>query len=182
MSMRPLFALMAFLLSACAGGVSQDGRGFPSLARRPIESQESADSEAAEVGAVVAPAPVPSDEAALRDHIAALSRQAGQGGAKFDALFGQISGSIRVSASAPVASEQWVVAQEALGRLEQARYDSVYALASLDVLYVERMKDVADGKAVGGVEEIGTERDKVLAMVDSQNDRVDQLRGVLKQP
>ncbi len=180
MSIRPLFALLAFVLSACTGGMPQDGRGYPSLARRPIETQGGGDAEVAD--AVVAPAPVPFDDAALKDQIAALSRQAEQGGAKFDKLYRQVAGSIRVSASAPVGGEQWVVAQEALGRLEQARYDSVYALASLDVLYVERVKDVADGKATGGVDEIAAQRDKALAIVDSQNDRVDQLRAVLKQP
>jgi len=178
--MRPLFALMAFLLSACAGGAGQDGRGYPSLARRPVESQGAGESEeAAAIGAVVAP---PAEDPALRERLAALSREADQGREKFDRLYGEVAGSIRVSASAPVASEQWVVAQQALGRLEQARYDSVYALASLDTLYVERMREVAEGKAAGGVEEVGAARDRVLAEVDSQNDRVDRLRAALKQP
>jgi len=176
--MRPLFALMAFLLSACAGGVGQDGRGYPSLARRPVESQGAGGSEEAAVAAVAAPA----EDPALKEQLAALARQAEQGREKFDRLYGEVAGSIRVSASAPVASEQWVVAQQALGRLEQARYDSVYVLASLDTLYVQRMRDVAEGTATGGVEQVGAARDKVLAEVDSQNDRVDRLRAVLKQP
>lgn len=179
MSIRPLFALMAFLLSACAGGMGQDGRGYPSLARRPVESQGTGGSEEA---AGIAPVPIPAEDPALKEQLAALSRQAEQGREKFDRLYGEVAGSIRVSASAPVASEQWVVAQQALGRLEQARYDSVYVLASLDTLYVERMRDVAEGKVAGGVEDVGAARDKVLAEVDSQNDRVDRLRAVLKQP
>lgn len=183
MSNRPLVALMAFLLSACAGA-GQDGRGYPSLARRPVETQgassgdEAAEAGAAEVGVVLSPA----IDASLRDRLSGLSRQAEQGAQKFDRLYGQVSGSIRVSAAAAISSEQWVVAQQSLGRLEQARYDSVFALASLDTLYAERMRDVADGKADGGVEEIGAVREQALTIVDSQNDRVDQLRAVLKQP
>lgn len=179
MSIRPLVALLAFLLSACAGGVGSDGRGFPSLARRPAETQGAGGGEEAAAEVLVAP---PAEDPALKDRIATLARQAEQGGAKFDHLYRQVAGSIRVSAGAAVSSEQWVTAQQSLGRLEQARYDSVYALASLDVLYIERMKDVADGKAGGGVEEVGVARDKALAMVDSQNDRVDKLRAALKRP
>lgn len=179
MSMRPLVALMAFLISACAGA-GQDGRGYPSLARRPVETQgASAGGEAAEV---VAPALPVAIDAALRDRLAGLSRQAEQGAEKFDRTYARVAGAIRVSAAAAISSEQWVVAQQSLGRLEQARYDSVFALASLDTLYAERLRDVADGKVSGGVDEIGAVRERALAIVDSQNDRVDQLRAVLKQP
>ncbi|MGE4429306.1 MAG: hypothetical protein AB7E05_01025 [Sphingobium sp.] len=193
MSIRPLVALMAFLLSACAG-VGQDGRGYPSLARRSVETQgsaetgavageEAAEVEAAEGGAAESGGGIsPAIDASLRDQLSGLSRQADQGAEKFDRLYGQVSGAIRVSAAAAISSEQWVVAQQSLGRLEQARYDSVFALASLDTLYVERLKDVADGKADGGVEDIGAVREKALAIVDSQNDRVDRLRTLLKQP
>lgn len=178
MSLRPITALVALLLSACAG-LAQDPRGYPSLAKRSIETQDTEDVGPQETGATILSS---TDDPALDGELAALTENARKGAAAFDRLYGEVAGRIRVSASAPVSSEQWVAAQVDLGRLEQARYDSVSALASLDTLYAVRMKDVADGKVVGGVAQIETVRGRALAIVDSQNDRVDALRFVLREP
>lgn len=172
---RSFTALAALLLSACAGQ-GQDGRGYPSLAKRPVEAptrETPADA--------IPPAPRPGDYASLDRQLTALTDQARQGGIAFDTLYAEVAGHIRVSASAEVSSEQWVAAQVELGRLEQARYGSVYALASLDTLHAEQMKEVAEG-AAAGVERIEAARAQALAIVDSQNDRVDALRAALKQP
>ncbi|MGE4410517.1 MAG: hypothetical protein EP321_12220 [Sphingomonadales bacterium] len=178
MNLRPLTALFALWLSACAG-LGQDGRGYPSLAKRPVEVQGAGEAETASEVGVAVPA---ADDPELDRTIATLAEQARQGGAAFDRLYGEVAGRIRLSAPAAVSSEQWVTAQADLGRLEQARYGSVYALASLDTLYAERMKDVAEGKAVGGIDRIDGARQNALAIVDSQNDRVDALRAGLRHP
>ena len=178
MTLRPLIALVALLLSACAG-LGEGGRGYPSLAKRPIETQGGEEAERPAGADVAAPQ---GDDGTLGKKLAALTEQARQGGTAFDTLYDEVAGHIRLSAAAAVSSEQWVVAQVDLGRLEQARYDSVYALASLDTLYAERMDEVASGEASGGVDRIELARADVLAIVDSQNDRVDTLRAVLKQP
>lgn len=81
-----------------------------------------------------------------------------------------------------MSSEPWVAAQLAISTLETARNDSVSALASLDVLYVERSNAVAEGRAAGGTGQIDAARSSVLAGVDSQNDRIDALKGRLAQP
>jgi hypothetical protein len=81
-----------------------------------------------------------------------------------------------------VSSERWVAAQLAISELEAARNDSVSALASLDTLYVERSNAVAEGKARGGAEQIDAARKAALAVVDSQNDRIDAIKGRLAQP
>ncbi|MDI1295029.1 MAG: hypothetical protein PSY12_03970, partial [bacterium] len=73
-------------------------------------------------------------------------------------------------------------AQVAISTLESARNDSVSALASLDTLYVERTNAIADGKERGGLDEADAARAAALAMVDSQNDRIDALKGRLVQP
>ena len=75
-----------------------------------------------------------------------------------------------------------MAAQTALSALESARNDSVSALASLDVLYVERSNAAAEGKVSGGIETIDAARTSALAIVDSQNDRLDALKGRLAQP
>lgn len=176
MTLRPFAALVAFLLSACAGA-GQDGR-FPALTKRPVETQ-SVEEEVLAPDIGTAPQ---ADDPALDRKLAELTDQAMRGGAMFDRLYNEVAGRIRLSASAGVSSEQWVAAQVNLGRLEQARHDSVYALAGLDTLYVERMDAVAAGKAAGGLDRIGAARTDALALVDSQNDRVDALRAMLKAP
>jgi hypothetical protein len=62
------------------------------------------------------------------------------------------------------------------------RNDAVSALASLDTLYVERENALADGKERGDTQAIEAARTQALAVVDSQNDRLDALKGRLAQP
>ena len=75
-----------------------------------------------------------------------------------------------------------VAAHAALGKLEETRYGSDFALASLDTLYGERADAVALGKASGGVAEIAAARDAVSAIVAGQNGRMEALRGILVSP
>lgn len=178
---RRLLAIATLLLSACAS-MTQDGRGYPSLARRPAET--------ARVGGEVPPDPAarplqaelaPADPA-LTQQLATLTAQAEKGRGAFDALYAQVGPAIRGASGAAVSSEAWVAAQVDLARLEEARYDSVFALASLDTLYADRMKAQAEGAAQGGIPEIEAARRTALAAVDAQNDRVDALKAVLNQP
>lgn len=127
------------------------------------------------------PAPVVVD-AKLDAEIARLRAQADKGGAAFDAAFARADRLTQAASGAAISSDDWVVAQQAISNLESARNDSVSALASLDTLYVERTNAVADGKVQGGVESIDAARAAVLASVDGQNDKVDALKGRLRQP
>lgn len=178
---RRFLAIATLLLSACAS-MTQDGRGYPSLARRPAET--------ARVGGELPPdlaarpdqgEAIPADPA-LRQQIAALVAQAEKGRGAFDALYAQVGPEIRGASGAAVSSEAWVSAQVELTRLEEARYDSVFALASLDTLYADRMKAQAEGTARGGIAEIMTARRGALVAVDAQNDRIDDLKAALRQP
>lgn len=168
---RRFIPTIALFLSGCAGA----HESYPSLARRPIET-----APMAEV-AVPTPASVAADPKLDAD-IAQLKAQADKGSAAFDAAYVRADKLTQAASSAAVSSDAWVAAQQAISNLESTRNDSVSALASLDTLYVEQTNAVADGKAQGGVESVDAARAAVLASVDAQNDRVDALKGRLKQP
>jgi multidrug resistance efflux pump len=171
MSIRRFIPTVALLLSGCAGA----HESYPSLARRPIET--------APIAEVTTPAPVVvAVDPKLAAEIAQLKVQAEKGRAAFDTAYARAEKLTGAAAGAAVSSDAWVAAQQAISNLEAARNDSISALASLDTLYVERTKAVADGKAQGGTEAIDAVRTVVLANVDGQNDRVDGLKGRLKQP
>jgi len=177
---RRIFAAFSLILSACTG-MGQDGRGYPSLAKRPMESNVPGD-------AVITQDLTRDEEAAqpvepgLIAQLTTLTKQSEKGKAAFDAVYSIVAPRVRLADGAAISSEKWVAANVDLGQLEQARYDSVYALASLDTLYADRMRAVAAGEVQGGVAEIESARAPVLSMVDAQNDRVDELRAVLKEP
>jgi len=170
MNLRRLLPSLALFLSGCASSF----QGYPSLAKRAIEDAPIA--EAAPQPSPVAPEPE------LVQSVDRLTAQAQAGGAAFDKAWPAADKAARAASGSAVSSEAWVAAQTALSALESARNDSVSALASLDVLYVERSNAAAEGKVSGGIETIDAARASVLAIVDSQNDRLDALKGRLAQP
>lgn len=178
---KRFFTAFALFLSACTG-MGQDGRGYPSLAKRPVESARVGGEVPNDVQDQGTEAPAAAADPALIQKLAILSSQADMGKTAFDALYPAAADHVRAAVGAAVSSEAWVVAHVDLSALEQARYDSVYALASLDTLYAERAKALAEGKVQGGVTEILAARKIALATVDAQNDKVDELKAVLKEP
>ncbi|MDX3900913.1 MAG: hypothetical protein QHC40_10450 [Sphingobium sp.] len=171
---RRFIPTIALLLTGCASAPG----GYPSLARRAIETAPMADA----APSTSTPAPAPAPDPALEREIAALKAQADKGAAAFESAYATAERLTRAAADAAVSSDPWVAAQQAISNVESARNDSVSALASLDTLYVRRADAVAGGQAQGGMEAIDAARAAVLASVDSQNDRVDALKGRLKQP
>ncbi|MEJ7934689.1 hypothetical protein WG907_10515 [Sphingobium sp. AN558] len=170
MILRRLLPSLVLLISGCAGAP----QNYPSLARRPIED--------APMAKPAAPAPPAPADPALAADLARLIAQADAGRAAFDKAYPTAEKAARAASGSAVSSDAWVAAQAAISTLEAARNDSVSALASLDILYVERNNAIADGKAKGGTEAIEAARTAALAAVDSQNDRVDALKGRLSQP
>lgn len=171
MMFRRLLPTIALFLSGCAGTLT----GYPSLAKRAVEN--------APVGEAPASVPTPAEvDPALQAQVDRLAGQSQAGSAAFDKAWPAADRAVRAAAGAAVSSEAWVTAQLAVSGLEAARNDSVSALASLDTLYVERSNAVAEGKARGGVEQIDAARKAALAAVDSQNDRIDAIKGRLTQP
>ena len=177
MNVRRLLAPVVLFLAGCAG-LGNDGRGYPSLAKRPIETAGASSVQPAPVAAPAAP--VVDD--ALAASLADLAGKARKGAVEFDASYPKIAAQVRAAQGAAPVSENWSVANVALGQLEASRNESVIALASLDTLYAERMNAVASGKAPGGAEAIDEIRREALAIVDSQNDRMDALKILLREP
>jgi hypothetical protein len=184
MNLRRLLPTIALFLSGCAGTLT----GYPSLAKRPIENAPAGEAatpapsgSAPTTPAPTTPAPTATDPA-LQAQIARLTAQAQSGAAAFDKAWPDADRAARAAAGSPVSSDPWVAAQLAISALEAARNDSVSALASLDMLYAERSKAVADGRSVGGIEQIDAARATALASVDAQNDRIDALKSRLKTP
>ena len=167
---RRLLPYLALLLSGCTGGQLT----YHSLAKRPIESAPVAQ-------AAPPPAPVAAD-AQLTEQIARFTAQAETGRTGFDAAYAKAEKAARAASGSSVSSDAWVAAQVAISALETARNDSVSALASLDTLYVNRTSAIADGKESGGLDALDSARTTALAIVDSQNDRIDALKAQLAQP
>jgi Meckel syndrome type 1 protein len=166
---------LAILVSACS---QEEMRGYPSLAKRPIENPV----EPTNVQTVATASGGDISEGELAKQMADFSAQVQTGDRQFSTVYNQEAGRIRVAKSAPVLSEQWVMAQIALGKLEQARSTTMTALASLDALYANRLAAVADGKAQGGDEPIREALDQAMAVVDAQNAKVQDLQAALQAP
>ncbi|MET0371199.1 MAG: hypothetical protein ABW039_07460 [Sphingobium sp.] len=165
-----LLSSLVLLLTGCAG----PQQNYPSLAKRAAES--------APIAAPAAPVAPAAPDPALDAQLAKLTAQVDAGTAAFDNAYARADRASRAASGAAVSSEAWVTAQLSVSALESARNDSVSALASLDTLYVERENAVADGRARGGTDAIDAVRVRALAAVDSQNDRIDALKGRLAQP
>ena len=74
-------------------------------------------------------------------------------------------------------SEAWVVAQQALSRLEVARTGSVAALADLDRLMTERLAQEQQGAASGGAGAIAEARAVIADAVADQSAIIAVLSG-----
>jgi len=119
-------------LPACAGG---GGRPYPSLAHRPIEDIRL---DQKDVGAATsAPSPAGVHDPAL-DRQAADQLAAVEAAARaFQAQLAPARTAVAGAKGAAPGDERWVVAQEAVSRLDQTRSPVTIALATLDNLRIE---------------------------------------------
>ena len=157
----PLLPLGAVaLLSACAAGGE-----FPSLAPRPVEQADRA-----------TPEPEPSGEATdavdpqLAARLAALVADARRGQTAFEAILAGAASAVAGAGGA--GSESWIVAQQAISRLESERAPTVIALAELDQLAIAHAGTAALPTVV-------TARDAARLLAEAQGQRIDALRGQL---
>ena len=153
-------------LSACA--TAQDS-GAPSLAKRSVEGRF----DVAPPAVVVAPpGPLPAD---LNGRLARWDTDAAAAQQAFAAERNVTASLVSAAAGAPVASERWVVAQQAISRLIAARAPLTAALADIDRLYLDRSVD----DAIDGLPEIYALRDRLAEMVSTQDALIAALSGQL---
>jgi hypothetical protein len=157
----------ALAAAALAAGCTPEGE-FPSLAVRPIESEDPL------VEPVRAP-PVVAPDPALRARAAELLAEAHAGDRAFAATLGPARTAAR-SAGAPGA-ESWVVAQQAISRAEAARSVTTRALAELDRLSVERAAVATNADDFAAIRRALAEAQRVAR---AQQQRIDALRAEVR--
>lgn len=156
--MKPACLTLPFILalSACATAPLGDA---PSLAKRPVEGRL----EVAPPAVVVPPpGPLPSDLAGRLSHWDAEALRAQQA---FAAERNAAAPLVSAAAGAPVASERWIVAQQAVSRMVAARAPLTGALADIDRLYIERSID----EQVDGLPDIYALRDRLAEQALTQD-------------
>lgn len=168
---RALLALSLALatslsLSACAAA---QNTGAPSLAKRSVEGRF----DVAPPAVVVAPpGPLPAD---LGGRLARWESDAAGAQQAFAAEHNAAASLVAAAAGAPVASERWVVAQQAISRLVATRAPLTAALADIDRLYLDRSVE----EAIDGLPEIYALRDRLADMVSTQDAVLEAMNGQL---
>lgn len=146
----------SFSLSACAAA---QNKGAPSLAKRPVEGRF----DVAPPAVVVSqPGPLPAD---LGERLARWESDAAVAQQAFAAERNTTVSLVSAAAGAAVASERWVVAQQAISRLTATRAPLTAALADIDRLYIERSVD----EAIDGLPDIYALRDRLAEMGSAQD-------------
>jgi hypothetical protein len=165
---RPIAPLLSLFLAASAAlaGCAAEG-DFPSLARRPVESDRSVEEP------VRPPLHVPEEEA-LRALVAELRGRAAAGDRDFEAAYGAAEAAAARAGGRE--SESWVAAQQALSRLEAAREATMRALSELDALATSRAGTPTNP---GDFSSINEALAAVERMAVAQQQRFDALRGRL---
>ena len=167
-----------FLLPGCAG---EDGRGYPSLAKRAVENADVDNAPVTESKAAPDEGDVAKNMAFSR-RLEDLSARVKGADTLFELALAENAQRVRAARNAAVLSENWVLAHIALGKIEKARSGSLIALAELDRLYADRLGVIYDGKAPGGTAELETAIASASALVDRQNSEIDKLQAMLQQP
>jgi len=153
-------------LSACA--VAQ-APAAPSLAKRAVEGRLNV---APTPVVVPPPGPLPAD---LAGRLARWESDGAAGQQAFAAERDATAQLVNAAAGAAVASERWVVAEQAISRLTAARAPITGALADIERLYIERSID----EAIDGLPDIYALRDRLSEQVSAQDAVIEALNAQL---
>lgn len=166
LSLSGAAAVLLLPLAACAAAPDN---GAPSLAKRPVEGRFDV---APPPVIVQPPGPLPAD---LGGRLARWEADAAAAQQAFAAERNVTVPLVAAAAGAAVASERWVVAQQAISRLVATRAPLTGALADIDRLYLERSID----EAIDGLPEIYALRDRLSELVSTQDAVVEALSAQL---
>jgi len=171
--MKKLSALVTIITVTLSGCAMQQG-DFPSLLKRPYESEPVMD-------AAAAPATVISSLTAdLQGRLSAAVTSSGAADEQFQARLPVVKQRVDAARGAAVSSESWVVAHMELAALEIQRSPSVEALADIDALYREQLERETGSDQIGGTAIIAERRDSVQAQVDRQQAAIEAMKNRLR--
>jgi hypothetical protein len=168
---RPLAPLpiALFALSGCTMTANE-----PSLAPRAIERMS-----ASEPAAPQPEAPPLPEDASQQQRVAALVARARDGDARFQQQQTAANRLISAGSGAPLGSEAWVQAQEALSRAENLRTIVTQSLADLDSLQIAAAQNGAGPESAGMLNDAVRE----VAAIDAREEQALQtLRDRLSAP
>jgi hypothetical protein len=160
-------ALLAFLLTGCA---SVEG-DFPSLAKRPYETDTPA-MEPAESAQPVTTA-LPADLRAKTDALLARARRAH---AAFEAALPPVRAVAQSASGSVNGSEVWVEAHMQLSRADANRADAVAALGEIDRLIAGERDKGAD---TGLIALLSQPQAEIAAMVNEETAEIDRLARLI---
>ena len=163
----PVAAVTMLSLSGCAAAQGGDA---PSLAKRSVEGRFDVAPPAV---VVQPPGPLPAD---LAGRLARWESDAMGAQQAFAAERNSTVSQVSAAVGAPVASERWVVAQQAISRLTAARAPLTGALADIDRLYLNRSVE----EAIDGLPDIYALRDRLADMASAQDAVLDALSAQLQ--
>jgi hypothetical protein len=148
--------VMVLLVSGCAMSA---GDGYPSLTKRAVEGRLDVMPSAP---VIEAPGPLPVD---LAGRLARWRGDSATAAQAFSAEREVAEPLVTAAAGASISSENWVVAQQAISRLQATRAPLTGALADIDRLYLQRSID----ESIDGLPAIYALRDDLIAMVMAQD-------------
>lgn len=162
------FVVLALLVSGCAS----DKGDFPSLSKRPYETDDPL-GEVAEAPAPPVATTLPAD---LQQKLDALLARGRAASAAYEAAIPDAHIAARGASGSAVGSETWVNAHMILSRADGARADGVAALGELDKLIAQQTADGADA----GIISLLSKPEEILAkQIDAQNDEVERIAAMI---
>lgn len=172
--MRCVKSSLALLASGAlliAGGCSLPKGDFPSLAKRPYETERPIEEPAAAPEAVTTQLP-----AEMAASLAALESRHSRADAEFRSQLGRARQLAQAAAGAASGTESWAVAQVELSRLDAARADSLAALSEVDTLIAAQRDAGADP---GLLQLLGASQARIAGDVDSQRAEIERLAAII---
>lgn len=160
-------ALLAFLLTGCA---SVEG-DFPSLSKRPYETDTPVEDPAANPPPVTTT--LPADLRGKTDDLLARARKSHSA---FEAALPPARSAAQSASGSASGSEAWVNAHMILSRADGARADAVAALGEIDRL-IAGVRD--QGADAGLVALLSEPQSRIAAMVNEETAEIDRLAKLI---
>lgn len=143
---------------------------LPSLAQRPIETRFAV----VETTPLPPPGPAPAE---LSARLTSWRAQALSADAAFAAALPGTQQAVAAAEGSAIASEAWILGQQALSRLATARGPVGEALADADALFIERQT----AEQYDGLPDIAALRAALAAMIAAQDRQLEALAAGLPQ-